>query len=122
MPNQHSMKKIIFGLLLFLGSFSVFGQTVNQEINLFGQCMVDIDSPEEMKALETVMRTNPYIKVVRLDITSKRAFILTQNLDELSEENFISWFNEYSDNVRCIQIGRHGVDIVKPFPFEGCEK
>jgi hypothetical protein len=68
------------------------------------------------------LRSNPYIKIVRLDYTTQRSFILTKNLDELSEANFISWFNQYSDKVRCIQIGRQGVDTVKPFPFEGCEK
>jgi hypothetical protein len=75
-----------------------------------------------MRALETEMRSNPYIKIVRLDYNTQRSFILTKNLDELSTENFISWFNEYSDKVRCIQIGRQGIDAVKPFPFEGCEK
>jgi hypothetical protein len=39
----------------------------------------------------------------------------------LTEEQFTSWFNEFSGEVRCIQIGLHGVDVVKPYPFEGCE-
>lgn len=115
------MNKILFGLLLILSSLNVSGQTVNNEINLFAQCMIDIDNVADMSALEADMRANPYIKVVRLDVISKRAFILTKNIDALSEENFISWFNEYSEKVHCIQIGRHGVDVVKPFPFEGCE-
>jgi hypothetical protein len=61
------------------------------------------------------------LKVVRLDSHTKRAFILTNSIEGLTEEQFTSWFNEFSGEVRCIQIGLHGVDVVKPYPFEGCE-
>ena len=116
------MKKIILGLMMLVG-LSAFSQTSSSNpVALFGQCMIEMNSVEEMRALETEMRTNPYIQVVRLDYNTQRAFILTKNIDQLSEEQFTSWFNAYSDKVRCIQIGRHGVDVVKPYPFEGCEK
>jgi len=114
------MKIIIACFILFI-SFSGFSQVTAAEPTFFGQCMLDIENAEEMRNLETLMRENPYIKVVRLDTYSKRAFILTKNVDDLTEENFVSWFNEYSDNVRCVQVGQHGIDIIKPYPFEGCE-
>jgi hypothetical protein len=88
----------------------------------FGQCMIDIETDEEIRQLEIEMRQNPYIKVARLDINTKRAFIVTNNMESLTEEEFTSWFNSYSDKVRCIQVGRHGVDVIKPYPFEGCTK
>jgi hypothetical protein len=116
------MKKVFFILLVVFGSMNAFSQGNVSEVTLFGQCMIEIENPEEMRALEVEMRTNPYLKVVRLDYTSQRAFILTKGIDALTEENFISWFNQYSDKVRCVQIGVHGIDIVKPYPFEGCEK
>lgn len=115
------MKKVIFTLLLLIGAINIHAQSTNSEVVMFGQCMIDIQSEEEMSKLEAEIRLNPYVKVVRLDHYSKRVFILTKNLDELTAEQFSSWFNAYSDKVRCIQIGRHGVDVVKPFPFEGCE-
>lgn len=114
------MKKSLFGLFIFFGSLNTFAQTENTETTLFAQCLIEMNSVEEMRALETEMRLNPYVKVARLDYSTQRAFILTKNLDELSETNFTSWFNEYSAKVRCIQIGRHGVDKVNPYPFEGC--
>ncbi|MFN6015739.1 MAG: hypothetical protein ACK47F_13710 [Flavobacteriales bacterium] len=116
------MKITIISFIVFFG-FSALSQSspVNQ-VALFGQCMIEINAVEDMRALEADMRSNPYIKVVRLDFNTQRAFLLTQNIDELTEEQFTSWFNVYSDNVRCIQIGRHGIDMVKPYPFEGCEK
>ncbi len=116
------MKNFLVGIFLLFITTNTFSQTSNTEIVLFAQSMIEVDSPEEMRVLETEMRSNPYIKVIRLDYNTQRSFILTQNLDELSEENFISWFNQYSDKVRCIQIGRQGIDVVKPFPFDGCEK
>lgn len=116
------MKKVFFVLLVVFTSINAFSQASANEVTLFGQCMIDIESQEDMRALETEMRTNPYLKVVRLDYNSQRAFVLTKGIDALTEENFSSWFNQYSDKVRCIQIGVHGVDVVKPYPFEGCEK
>lgn len=116
------MKELLFGIFVIL--ISAFGYSQTSPINtvLFAQSIIEVENAEEMIALETEMRSNPYIKIVRLDYNTQRCFVLTKNLDELSEENFISWFNQYSDRVRCIQIGRQGIDIVKPFPFEGCEK
>lgn len=116
------MKNLLLGIFLLFITTNTFSQTSNSETVLFAQSMIQVDNAEEMLTLETEMRSNPYIKVIRLDYSTQRCFILTQNLDELSEENFISWFNQYSDKVRCIQIGRQGIDVVKPYPFEGCEK
>jgi hypothetical protein len=84
--------------------------------------MIEIATAEEMKTLELEMKSNPYIKVVRLDYNTQRAFILTKGIDQLSEDQFTSWFSNYANKVRCIQIGRHGIDQVKPYPFEGCGK
>lgn len=116
------MKKVFFVFLVVFASFNAFSQTNVSEVTLFGQCMIDIENQEEMRTLEAEMRTNPYLKVVRLDYNTQRAFVLTKGIDALTEENFTSWFNQYSDKVRCIQIGVHGIDVVKPYPFEGCEK
>ena len=107
-------------MLIGLSAFSQI--TSANPVALFGQCMIEVSSVDEMRALEADMRSNPYIKVVRLDYNTGRAFVLTKNIDQLTEEQFTSWFNSYSDKARCIQIGRHGVDVVKPYPFEGCEK
>lgn len=117
---QFVMKKILLVLLLMIGTTTVYSQSISNETTLFAQCIIDIDNPEEMKNLESEMRTNPYVKLVRLDGNTKRAFILTKSIDELSEENFISWFNQYSGSVSCIQIGLHGVDVVNPYPFTNC--
>lgn len=116
------MKKVFFVFLVVFASLNAFSQTNVPEVTLFGQCMIDIENQEEMRTLEAEMRTNPYLKVVRLDYNTQRAFVLTKGIDGLTEENFTSWFNQYSDKVRCVQIGVQGIDVVKPYPFEGCVK
>jgi hypothetical protein len=113
------MNKILLIVLFFFVGKLSYAQPTSSVY--FGQCMIDIESREEMSQLEAVMRQNPYLKVVRLDSHTKRAFILTNSIEGLTEEQFTSWFNEFSGEVRCIQIGLHGVDVVKPYPFEGCE-
>ena len=116
------MKHVLFSFLFFWAGFSAFAQQNQQEVNLFAQCMIDLNDQNELSQLETEMRNNPYIKIVRLDYNTQRVFILTKGIDQLTEDQFTSWFNSYSNLVRCIQIGTFGVDAVKPFPFEGCEK
>jgi hypothetical protein len=119
--QANSMKNIVLIGLFFIG-LRVSAQTNENQVSLFGQCMIEVAAAEEMKTLETEMRSNPYIKVVRLDYNTQRAFILTKGIDQLTEDQFTSWFSNYANKVRCIQIGRHGIDLVKPYPFEGCGK
>ena len=116
-----NMKNIVLIGLFFIG-LRVSAQTNESQVNLFGQCMIEIATAQEMKTLEVEMKSNPYIKVVRIDYNTQRAFILTKGIDQLTEDQFTSWFSNYANKVRCIQIGRHGIDQVKPYPFEGCGK
>lgn len=114
------MKKLVF--LLFAIIISVKLNAQETESLFFGQCMVEVQDQEAARQLESDMRTNPMIRVVRIDYTTQRAFILTNTTESLTEEQFVSWFSEYSDRTRCIQVGKHGVDLVKPYPFEGCNR
>jgi hypothetical protein len=117
------MKTIIIFTTLFISvSFAKAQNLATEEVTLFAQCMIELQDQNEMIALEAEMRQNPSIKVVRLDYFSQRAFILTKDIDQLSEEQFMSWFNSSSDKVRCIQIGTYGIDTIKPFPFQDCVK
>lgn len=111
------MKNILL-IFLFLLSVPAFSQQSNA---FFGQCLIEVQNREDMMALEASMRENPYARVVRLDYETQRAFVLTKDIQEFTEDNFVSWFGEYGDHVRCIQIGVHGVDAVKPYPFTDCE-
>jgi hypothetical protein len=115
------MNNLLFVLPLLFASFNGVSQTPQNETTLFAQCMIDIENESEIRALEIEIRNNPYVKIVRVDFYSKRVFLLTKGIEQLTEQNFTSWFSQYSNKVRCVQIGVHGVDIVKPYPFEGCE-
>ena len=119
------MKGILTAAII--GIFALTGRSqtstvTNSEVTFFGQCLIEVLDLQEMKTLETEMRNNPYIKVCRLDYNTQRAFILTKSTETLTEEQFTSWFIGYSDKVRCVQVGVHGVDQVKPFPFVDCIK
>ena len=123
--NAMKMKGILTTAIVCLLALSSWAQTstvTNNEVTYFGQCMIEVQNDTEMRALETEMRANPYIKVCRLDYNTQRAFILTKSTETLTEEQFTSWFIGYSDKVRCVQVGVHGVDQVKPFPFVDCVK
>ncbi len=117
------MKNALLGMIILFGSFFGFSQSTQESsTTLFGQCMVEVQNQEEMKTLEDQLKLNPYVKTVRLDYTTQRAFILTKNIESLNEVDFTSWFSQYSSKVRCIQIGVYGVDTIATFPFENCTK
>ncbi len=108
---------IVFGIIL---SAQLYGQ--QSESLFFGQCLVEVQDQEAARQLESIMRENPSVRVVRIDYSTQRAFVLTNSIESLNEEQFVSWFSEYSDKTRCVQVGKHGVDLVKPYPFEDCNK
>lgn len=117
------MRIALLGMFILFCSYFGYSQTAeSQSTTLFGQCMVEVQNQEEMKTLENQLKLNPYVKVVRLDYNTQRAFILTKNIESLSEVDFKSWFSQYSSNVRCVQIGVYGVDEIDVYPFENCTK
>ena len=102
--------------------FSVsFGQNQTTNTVLFAQCMFEIEDRNAMNGLSDNIASNPYIEMVRLDHNTQRALIFTHNLDTLSDEEFRSWFGEYSTTVYCIQIGVKGIDSLNPYPFTNCQ-
>ena len=110
--------KILFSLLFicFVGTASA-----QETPNLFAQCLFTVETEEEMLELENELRELEYTTLVRLDWNTQRAFILIENLDQLTEENFMSWFGEYSETITCIQIGVHGMEEIHSYPFTNCE-
>lgn len=115
------MKKLFFILILLISSTSLKAQNTANPVTYFGQCMVQMSNEAEASAVEAQMRTNPNIRVIRLDFAAQRAFLLTQGIEQLTEAQFASWFLQYQDKLSCIQIGVDGVDERKPFPFTDCD-
>lgn len=87
----------------------------------FAQCKLDIEDRTTFINLEQEMRLNPYIKLVRLDWNTKRAFLLTKDISSFTEDQLLSWLSTQSATARCIQIGLHGTDQIASYPFANCE-
>lgn len=104
-----------------------FGQsqqaTIQQsDVRLFAQSMFSIATQAELDQLTNAIYTNhPEVEMVRLDLLTQRAFIVTTGIQSLSESDFISWFEQHADSVGCVQIGVYGVDAMNPYPFTDCQ-
>ncbi|MGY8926073.1 MAG: hypothetical protein ACKVJC_02130 [Flavobacteriales bacterium] len=46
---------------------------------------------------------------------------MTKNLSEISKNEVLAWFEEYSETVSCVQIGVKGIDKIEPYPFTNCD-
>ncbi len=95
------------------------GQTNNYP-QFFGQCLININTIEEAQELTTILKENPYVDVVRVDLPTTRIFLTTKNLSAFSEINFSSWLGSFSTLASCFQVGLHGVDQVNSYPFTNC--
>jgi hypothetical protein len=115
------MKYLIVIICFFGLSFASNAQESSQTPKYFAQCMLDINDEPAFHALEESLRSNPYVSVVRLDWSTKRAFLVTKDLTSFTQTEFSSWLGEYADQATCIQVGLHGVDQVNPYPFTNCE-
>lgn len=106
-------------LLFFFLAGRGFAQE-GTEPKFFAQCMVNITDETSFRELEESIRQNPYASVVRLDWVTKRAFIITKDLTQFNEQDFLSWFGESAANISCVQTGVFGVDEIAKYPFTNC--
>ncbi len=109
-------------LTIFALSFATSLCAQQDEPVLFAQCVFTIQDEADLRNVEAEIRQHPNVNIVRLDHNTQRAFILTKDIELLSEEDLKSWFGEYSESVRCMQIGVYGLDKIDHYPFENCEQ
>jgi hypothetical protein len=120
--------KIIAGVLVLwlmtfndtTGQTNIISNSTQNSTVYFAQCMLTIESADELRELEIQLRANPYISVTRVDFPSKRVFLLTKNIDTFTDETFASWLGEASTKSYCHQIGIYGVDTIATYPFKNC--
>ncbi len=120
--------KIIAGVLvLWLMTFNdttaqtnIINNSTQNSTVFFAQCMLTIESEDELRELEIYLRANPYISVARVDIPTKRIFLLTKNIDTFTSESLSSWLGEASTKSYCHQIGIYGVDTIATYPLKNC--
>ena len=115
--NNKIMKSFIFVLSTFL-SLQIFSQTAKQ---YFGQALIDLNDEKIISSIQTEIRKNPTVKVVRIDPLSRQVFLITNELNSWNENEFVSIFGENSSRLNCIYIGVYGKDQVKKYPFKDCE-
>jgi hypothetical protein len=117
------MKKLLFLFSLLFLAFGSRAQAPSQAADTpryFAQCMLDIPDNGSFMQLESDLRANPNVQVARLDLITRRAFIVTQNLPSFSQEDFLSWLGSQAPAASCIQVGLLGTDQVRPYPFTNC--
>ncbi|MNK60523.1 hypothetical protein D3C87_796570 [compost metagenome] len=118
------MKNLLLGIAFAMGTFLCSAQATNSQSNtsaFFAQCMVDLNNESELTALENQLRAIPYVSIVRVDLPSHRLFLTTKDIQSFTVTEFASWMGAYASSYSCLQIGLHGVDPVKPYPFTNCQ-
>jgi hypothetical protein len=113
-------------LLLFLTFIVVTTYSMSQDTNVklestfFIQSMFDITDQNHLKLLENQLHQNPMVKMCRFESKTKTVLIITNPLNNFSEENLMVWLGEYSAKISCIQIGVFGKDKMISYPILNC--
>ena len=113
------MRLIVSILLMVSINTSVAQNETNQVY--FAQCMMDIQDQSVMAEIEEAIRNNPKVKIVRLSYEMQYAFLMTNDIESLTETEFRSWFGAHGPALTCVQIGINGVDERNLFPFTNCQ-
>lgn len=105
--------------MLLLVALTSMSQT-NQQ---FVQCKLSTELEEtQIRELDQFIRTQEQVEVCRIDIPTKRVFILTKNGEELSESFLRSLFVSQQADFTCFYTGLYGIDAPRKYPFENCDQ
>ena len=112
--------KLILSVLLMMSLNTSIAQNETNSV-FFAQCMMDIQDQSVMTEIEEAIRNNPKIQIVRLSFEMQYVFLMTKDVESLTETEFRSWFGEYGEALTCVQIGVDGIDERNAFPFTNCQ-
>jgi hypothetical protein len=122
---NYSMRKLIF-LSFILSYFSTNAQESNSvsnstAVSYFAQAMYNYTTDEALMVLESNLKTNPYVKLIRLDKNSKTLFLITKDVNEFDLSILEAWLTTEHESVSCVHIGIYGLDELKNYPNEACK-
>jgi hypothetical protein len=108
---------------IFIFSFlfcckSLFSQSVK---SFFGQAQFKSTDKDLILSIETGIRKNQTIKVIRIDASNGQVFILTKEQENFTKQDFLKLFGQHVEKVSCLFIGVYGKDKTQEFPFSDCE-
>lgn len=85
--------------------------------------MLDTEMSELLiKDLDQSIREKDQVLVCRIDVPTKRVFILSKPGEVISESMITSWFLDKNATIRCFYKGIYKLDPVKKFPFQNCDQ
>lgn len=111
----------VFAFSVLIGQTQQTSTSQQTSARLFAQCMFDIPTQAELDQVTyDIYLNHPDVEMVRLDLNTQRALVITTGDYPLTEADFVSWFDQYANSVYCVQIGVYGVDTMNPYPFTNC--
>lgn len=106
----------IFSFLFFFNS--LYSQSAK---SFFGQAQFNSTDKDLIVSIETIIRKNETIKVIRIDPSNGQIFILTKEQENFTEQDFLKLFDQHAEKVSCLLIGVYGKDQMRKLPFKDCE-
>ena len=68
------------------------------------------------------IRSQEEVETCRIDIPTKRIFVLSKNNENISHAKFTGWITSKEASFSCFYTGIHGLDEIRKYPFENCDQ
>lgn len=112
---------VIF-FLFGIGNFYSQNLHLTESQEKFFVQVVLVDSENSIfTEIETELRNNPYVYMVRFDKITNGLFVVTKDIQVLTRLVFESWMGDHESLIKCYRDGIHGTDTVLPFNSNFCE-
>lgn len=109
------MRNLLTFLFLSL-ALSSFGQK-----RFFGQAALTTHSKDTLALIESQLKQNPSVLVVRVDPLNFTVLIFTNEMEAFPIERFREILGAYSSLVNCARVGEMQKDKIEAFPFRHCQ-
>lgn len=108
--------KNFFTFIFLCLAVTSFGQK-----RFFGQAALTTRSKDTLTLIESQLKQNPSILVVRVDPLNFTVLVFTNEMEAFPIDRFREILGNYSTLVNCARVGEMQKDKIEAFPFRNCQ-
>ena len=110
------MRNSFLIIVFFCLAFSGFGQK-----RFFGQAALTTHSKEVLSQVESQLKQDSSVLVVRIDPLNFTVLIFSNEMESMTLERFKTMFGSFSNLISCARVGEMQKDKIEAFPFRNCQ-
>jgi len=102
--------------VFFVLAIASYGQK-----RFFAQAALTTRSKDTLSLIESQLKKNPSVLVVRVDPLNYTVLIFTNEMEAFSLDRFLQILGEFTSLINCARVGEMHKDKIEAFPFRNCQ-